>query len=119
MQPCSKRMSRCCTYPVEERDAVEEVRVCEGQGAGRLAEPGPLHLQKPQGKQRKRQMSPISDYVNAGVCHLFAGDWGLQYMDCRLQYTDCTYILPWIIVDPAWFLSAGYIKTATTLSSRG
>lgn len=33
--------------PVEERDAVEEVRVHEGQDAGSLAEHGPLHLQKP------------------------------------------------------------------------
>lgn len=38
-------------YPVEERDAVEEVRVHEGQCAGRLAEPRPLQLQEPAGSR--------------------------------------------------------------------
>lgn len=40
-------LRRAQVEPVEERDAVEEVGVHEGQRAGSLAEPGPLRLQKP------------------------------------------------------------------------
>lgn len=53
-------LCRAHVQPVEERDAVKEVRVGKGQGAGCLAEPRPLHLQKPRGKQRKYFMWQMS-----------------------------------------------------------
>lgn len=80
-------------YPVEERDAVEEVRVHKGQGAGSLAEPGSLHLQKPRGEQRRC----LAWHDTAGSAEVsteqsFAGD-------CESLCMDCPFVLPRLTVN--------------------